>query len=82
MTLKMEEHPNFNKDLLTIHREMPFPLSSKFLMGKAALHMLLGIRKEIGFRGLFSILSNVQRSVTEALEKYDFSELYSNFSFR
>lgn len=77
MTLKIEEHPNFDKDLLSIQREMPFPWSSKLLMIKAALQLLSGIRKEIGFRGLFSMLSNVKRSVTEALEKYDFSELYS-----
>ena len=39
--------------------------------------MLAGIRKEIGFRALLSMLGYASRSVVETLEEYDFAELYS-----
>ena len=77
MMPRIEEHPNYDKDLLQIQRDMPFPLSSKLLMTGAMLRMLAGIRKEIGFRALLSMLGYASRSVVETLEEYDFAELYS-----
>ena len=72
---KIEDHPNYGKDLMAIQREMSVPLGSRFRMVKATLRMLNEIRKEIGLFGLISLLKNVKHQTLEALKEHDFSSV-------
>ncbi|MFX1255032.1 MAG: hypothetical protein ACFFCZ_25760 [Promethearchaeota archaeon] len=72
MTLIIEDHPNYGKDLLTIQREASFPVKAKFRMRKAAFRMLNGIRRELGLCGLVFLLRKSNRQTNEALENFEF----------
>lgn len=75
MTLRIEDHPSYDKSIPAIQREMTLSLRSKLSILKATLKMLNSIRREIGLGGLFGFLRALKQKADEALEQHDFSAL-------
>jgi hypothetical protein len=55
-------------DVHTVQREMSIPLRTKIRLFKATVQTLNEMRKEIGLRRLFYMLSRVKRRVEDALQ--------------
>jgi hypothetical protein len=75
MVTSVQDHPNYGLDVHTVQKEMSFPPRSKIRLFGATVQTLNDIRKEIGLRRLFSMLTNVKRRVDHALKVYDFSSV-------
>ena len=75
MATRVQDHPHYGMDVHTVQREMTIPLRSKVRLFKATVQTLDEMRKEIGLRRLYSMLSNVKRRVDDALQAYDFSRV-------
>jgi len=69
MTLRIEDHPAYDKSIPSIQREMALSLHTRLSMLKATLEMFNSIRCEIGLGGLFGFLQALKQQTDEALEQ-------------